>query len=147
MSTELRSDRPDALALGPAGAVVRCHVSCHCDPWAEDEREMYTVRAQGPWGVVGSTRGDAFGALVEVRLQLEPLGWLLALAGARRDVWPSGMLRGAGGEEGYLLLPHAVGGNQPLVPIFDDAPAELVVSVAEQQAAYNQWLEQRRSRA
>ncbi|MGF1426623.1 hypothetical protein [Kitasatospora sp. LaBMicrA B282] len=144
MNTELRSDRPDALALGPAGEAVRCQVSCHFDPYADD-RALYTVRAQGPWGAVEGTGGDAFGALLAVRRQVEPLGWLLALAGARRDVWPSGMLRQSGGEEGYLLLPHDAAGDSPLVPILDDAPLDLVVTVAEQEAAYDRWWEQRRS--
>ncbi|GAA2741375.1 hypothetical protein [Kitasatospora cinereorecta] len=136
----LRHDRPEVLALGPAGP-VRCRVSCWFDGRAE-RGELYAVLADGPWGRVEARSADAFGALLEVRRQLEAHGVLLALAGARRDVWPSGMVRDSGGEEAYLLVPATSGEAPPLLSIFADAPPELVASVADQSAAAEAWFRQ-----
>lgn len=140
MSRQLRADRLDVLVLG-TDTNTRSHVSCWFDGSA-DRRASYTVRAEGPWGLVEAEAGDAFGALLRTRSQLEELGWLLAVAGARRDVWPSGMLRDWGGEEAYVLLPRGSEGVPPTVQIFDDAPADLVTTVAGQEAAHRRWCEQ-----
>ncbi|HEX5496053.1 MAG TPA: hypothetical protein VFX70_15905 [Mycobacteriales bacterium] len=95
-----------------------------------DGDATYEVSATGPWGVVTETASDAFEALVQVRRRLEPDNWFLAVAGARRDTYPSGMAREHGGLRAYVLqMGHPA---TELVSIFDDAPRELVAGVDEQ---------------
>jgi len=104
--------------------------------WGRDG-EAFAVAAEGPWGTVAATADDAFGALAEVRRRLESDGWLLAVAGARRDAYPSGMLRDRGGEQVYLLVR-----GQPAeqrLDTFSDAPPEAVTTVDEQREAYEEW--------
>jgi hypothetical protein len=104
--------------------------------WRRDG-DTFVVEADGPWGVVAATASDAFAGLAEVRRKLEAVGWLLAVAGARRDAYPSGMLRERGGEQVYLLVP-----GQPAeqrLDTFSDAPPEAVTTVDEQRAGYEEW--------
>jgi hypothetical protein len=104
--------------------------------WRRDG-DTYVVEADGPWGAVAATASDAFAGLAEVRRKLEAEGWLLAVAGARRDAYPSGMLRERGGEQVYLLVP-----GQPAeqrLDTFSDAPPEAVTTVDEQKAGYEEW--------
>lgn len=99
--------------------------------------DTVAVEAEGPWGVVSATAGDAFGALAEVRRALEADGWLLAVAGARRDAYPSGMLRERGGEQVYLLVRGRPAEQR--LDTFSDAPPESVATVDEQRTAYEEW--------
>src|SRR5438128_376451 len=57
--------------------------------------------AHGHWEGEGP---DLFEALVKVRLQLEPVGWFIAVQGARLDTYPSGMGRDMGGGEWVYIL-------------------------------------------
>jgi hypothetical protein len=76
---------------------------------------------------------DVFESLIAIRRQLEPMNWVLCCAGARADVWPSGMSRDMGG--GRRAYVH-VAGRRPsfedLVDIFDPADCGDVVSVDAQ---------------
>jgi hypothetical protein len=82
---------------------------------------------------------DLFAALAAARRDLETRGVQLVINGARRNVWPSGMLRQTGyGRRAYVLaMPPAVA-QQSTVDIFEPAPepAELA-TVAEQ----NEWFQ------
>ena len=104
--------------------------------WRRDG-DTFAVEAEGPWGAVSGTASDAFGALAEVRRTLEADGWLLAVAGARRDAYPSGMLRERGGEQVYLLVPGRPADQR--LDTFSDAPPESVTTVDEQRTAYEEW--------
>lgn len=53
----------------------------------------FRIVARGPTGTHRATADDLFEALREVRREIEPAGWRLAVNGARRDTWPSRMLR------------------------------------------------------
>jgi hypothetical protein len=93
-----------------------------------------------------SARGegaDLFDALVATRLILEPLGILLACAGARRDVYPSPMLRQATqGRRAYVLAERANQTRPPSVDIFDIAEWDSISSVNEQRDSFLAWLGQ-----
>jgi hypothetical protein len=59
--------------------------------------------------------------------------------GARRDIWPSGMLRDQLDGGAVYVLPEDVTAKPETVGTFDPAPADLVVMVAEQEAAWERW--------
>jgi hypothetical protein len=93
--------------------------------------EHFEVAATGPWGMVTASGDDAFSALTEVRQQLEDQGWFLAVNGARRDTYPSGMGRGAGGLAVYeFRIGERAGAS---VPTFADADPDRVGTVSEQE--------------
>lgn len=104
-----------------------------------EQGDRYEVTASGPWGVVTADASDAFEALVRVRQQLEEQGWFLAVNGARRDTYPSGMAREQGGGLSvYEWRPGQPAG--PLVRTFDDAPPASVGTVREQKENFEQCL-------
>lgn len=90
-------------------------------------------------GSASAATEDLFGSLMDVRLQLEALGWRLLINGARPDVWQSGMLRSSGSTRAYRLHPGAGTSPDDMVELFDGADAANVVSVAEHRAAYAAW--------
>ncbi len=103
-----------------------------------DDRRVELV-ADGPTGTHVATGDDLFEALRVVRRDVEPHGWRLAVNGARRDTWPSGMLRDrAAGASVYVLPPdpHRV---PETVPTFGPAAEELLATVAEQEEAWEAW--------
>jgi len=106
--------------------------------WHYDEGK-YQVTAAGPWGRSTGHAADAFSALVEVRRALELEGWRLAVAGARRDTYPSGMARSSGGLQAYEMRPGRPASST--VDIFDDAPTELIGTVDEQEENFRLWWE------
>jgi hypothetical protein len=109
----------------------------HVRWWPQDEG--YRVEAEGPWGTVSATASDAFAALAEVRRDLEEQGWRLAVAGARRDTYPSGMARDMGGG----LKVYVMVDGRPaveLVDTFADAPPGLLATVGEQRANFEAWI-------
>jgi hypothetical protein len=114
----------------------RRRARCHLQWWKDGQNHI--VQASGPWGIIAAKAPDAFSALGDIRQRLEVEGWLLAVAGARRDTFPSGMARDQGGGLRVYVLKQ----GQPaveLVDTFADAPLELVATVAEQEVAYEDW--------
>jgi hypothetical protein len=94
-----------------------------------------------------ATAQDVFEALVRLRHQLEPDGWLIAVQGARRDTYPSGMLRDMGGGTGvYVLRKGKEALQDDVVTTLAEAEVELVGTVAEQQANWTAWFGDVRSR-
>jgi hypothetical protein len=86
---------------------------------------------------------DLFDALVATRLSLEQQGILLACAGARRDVYPSPMLRQAThGRRAYVLVERTSQTRPPSVDIFDIAEWDSIASVNEQRDSFLTWLGQ-----
>lgn len=143
MTRELLEDRPDVLAVR-GDEQTRCRVTCRYD--GADWRTAYTVRAEGPWGAAEASAADAFAAVSAVRSQLEPDGWLLCVAGSRRDVWLSRMARDMGGGlKGYVLRPGERTDPKSLIGIFEDAPPGLVTTVDGQRSAFDEWTETLRS--
>jgi hypothetical protein len=85
---------------------------------------------------------DIFEALVAVRRSFEERGCRLLCAGARPDVWPSGMGRSmARGRKAYVTRLGSPAKLEALVDIFDPATTELVGTVEEQRAFHEKWFE------
>ncbi|MEU7023115.1 hypothetical protein ABZ990_20975 [Streptomyces sp. NPDC046203] len=107
------------------------------DLQAGEECRLDLVSPHGArWSAMG---GDLFEALENVRLQIEPLGYLLLCNGARVDAHPSGMSRDmSGGRTLYLLEKKGVARKH--VFIFDHADPTVVGTVAEQREFYEAWL-------
>jgi hypothetical protein len=129
-----------AANSGNSGRVVIAfrngeEISAELD-WHYDDGK-YQVAAVGPWGRITGHAADAFSALVEVRRALEIEGWRLAVAGARRDTYPSGMARSSGGFRAYEMRPGRPASST--VDIFDDAPTELIGTVDEQEENFRLW--------
>jgi hypothetical protein len=92
-----------------------------------------------------ATGGDAFDALMKLRLEVEPDGIQLCCNGARRNAWSSGMQRDVGeGFMAYLLRLGEHGVKPPSVLNLEPAPVEEVTTVAEQVAFHEQWLDEQR---
>ena len=99
----------------------------------------FRIVASGPTGVHRACADDLFEALLMVRREIEPAGWRLALNGARRDTWPSGMQRDMfEGGAVYVFFPDTAKRLEP-VGTFDPAPKELLATVEEQEAAWEAW--------
>ena len=129
-----------AANSGNSGRVVIAfrngeEISAELD-WHYDDGK-YQVAAVGSWGRITGHATDAFSALVEVRRILELQGWRLAVAGARRDTYPSGMARSSGGLRAYEMRPGRPASST--VDIFGDAPTELIGTVYEQEENFRLW--------
>ncbi|MEU4805017.1 hypothetical protein [Actinosynnema sp. NPDC023587] len=87
-----------------------------------------------------ATASDMFESLVRLRCQLEPDGWMIAVQGARRDTYPSGMARDMGGGlRVYVMRPGRKAGTGDIVETLADATVEQLGTVAEQQAWRDAW--------
>ena len=92
------------------------------------------ARGEGP---------DLFEALVSARRELEARDVLIGCNGARRDVFPSAMLRQAAqGRRAYVLSMPRTTARPPTVDIFAAAPdLSAVATVDEQRAWFDRWLQ------
>ncbi len=88
---------------------------------------------------------DLFDCLQKARLVGEEHGIIFLCIGARKDAYPSGMLRDMSG--GNLTFIHQLGKefNDETHFIFDEAPADKIGTVAEQKQYYRDWAESRPS--
>lgn len=83
---------------------------------------------------------DLFDALVALRRQLEEQGIDIATNGARRDVYPSAMLRQTSeGRWAYVLTQPPTGERQPTVDIFGPARWDQLATVDEQRRYFEEW--------
>jgi hypothetical protein len=83
---------------------------------------------------------DAFEALVQIRLRLEPAGYKLLCNAARRDVYPSAMSRQMSrGFSAYKLTLGRYAKMEDLVRVLDPAPPETIGTVAEQRAFFESY--------
>lgn len=99
--------------------------------WTSDNRWTVSI-ASSEFDPVEVQADDAFEALCIIRAQLEPLGWRIGVAGARADVWPSGMARDQGGGlRAYRLTSQGV---ESLVDTFEPVDPASVATVVEQRA-------------
>jgi hypothetical protein len=104
------------------------------------------VRVRLPDGHSAHGEGsDLFDALLAARRGLETHGYLLGCNGARRDVYPSAMLQQTSqGRRAYVLSSPPGGRRLPAVDVFAPAPdLSLVVTVDEQRAWFQRWMEGR----
>lgn len=83
---------------------------------------------------------DLFKALIALRLELERSGCRTLCAGARIDVFPSGMARSMGAARKAYITQLGIQATE-MVDIFDYAPPELVVDVEQQSAFHARWIE------
>jgi hypothetical protein len=84
---------------------------------------------------------DLFEAMVSLRRELEPLGALLLCAGARFDVYPSGMSHSmSAGRKAYATRMQMPATPGDLVDIFDYADPKLVGTVDEQRKYHYLWI-------
>jgi hypothetical protein len=91
-----------------------------------------------------ATGSDMFMALVRLRRQLEPDGLMVAVQGARRDTYPSGMARDMGGGlQVYVMRPGLPARLEDTVKTLDDASPDQLATVDEQRAAFDAWLAER----
>jgi hypothetical protein len=87
-----------------------------------------------PYTAVGP---DMFEALAGLRRQLESDGLMVAVQGARRDTYPSGMMRDMGGGlQVYVMRPGRGPRLKDLVGTLDDAPPDQLATVDEQRALF-----------
>lgn len=85
---------------------------------------------------------DLFSAQVELRKELELERSKLLCAGARVDVFPSGMSRSmAGAVKAYKTQLGKPSLNTDLVDIFDYAEPDAVATVKEQHDFHQKWIE------
>ncbi len=99
----------------------------------------FELAVSGPIGDHAVIADDLFEALRLLRLEMERHGWRLAVQGARRDTWPSGMLRDQLDGGAVYVLPLDPKARPEAVATFDPAPQELLATVAEQEAAWEAW--------
>ncbi len=85
---------------------------------------------------------DLFDAVIALRRTLESRHVKLLCAGARTDVFPSGMTRSmGGGRKAYLMQLGKPAGAQSMVDIFDYAESSRIGSVDEQAEFRRKWAE------
>jgi hypothetical protein len=83
---------------------------------------------------------DLFEALIALRSELEKIGAQLLCAGARPEVFPSGMSRSmGGGRKAYVTRLGSPALRTDLVDILEYAGPEAVGSVAQQKAFHEKW--------
>ncbi|MEU3769985.1 hypothetical protein AB0E55_33410 [Amycolatopsis keratiniphila] len=89
-----------------------------------------------------ATAMDMFESLARLRRPLEPGGWAIAVQGARRDTYPSGMCRDmGGGMQIYVMRTGEKTSETDLVDTLADAELDQIVSVAEQETWHAEWWE------
>lgn len=102
----------------------------------------FRVVLDSPGGRWESVERDYFEALTQIRRQLEPAGWRIAVQGARRTTYPSGVLRDQGGaHKVYVLQLGRPARREDRVNTFDDADPADLATVAEQRDFYDRWRE------
>lgn len=109
---------------GPQGAPPFCRIE-----FSSTERQKLVF-----------DNSDFFECLIDFRRVIEAEGGKILCAGARRDVFPSAMMRSSGCTTAYCLHLGRAASENDYVHIFDAIPANLVVTVDEQHAFYEQWL-------
>jgi hypothetical protein len=94
-----------------------------------------------------ATGPDVFEALARLRRQLEPDGLMIAVQGARRDTYPSGMARDMGaGMQVYVLHAGMRARREDLVETLADAPPDDLGTADEQRAFHDTWIADRGKR-
>ncbi len=103
------------------------------------ENRDVRVALDGPTGTIEVVDRDAFEAFRQIRRTLDPSGWRVAVAGARRDASSSGMQRDMLNGLAVYLHVEPPGAKLPSAATFDPAPPETVGTVEEQDAFLERW--------
>jgi hypothetical protein len=108
--------------------------------WQVSSDQVYSISLDTPDGLVAGGGSDLFQALKEIRLVVEPQGWLIAVQGARKDAYVSGMVGDMlGARRVYILQAGRQVGRAHLVDIFAEAAVESLGTVEQQKAFYREW--------
>jgi Clp amino terminal domain, pathogenicity island component len=108
---------------------------------ARGPEDLYRAELEwaGPAIEVGA--GDMFEALVRIREELEPQGWLVAVQGSRLDTFPSGMQRDmAGGMSVCVLRTGEPARLEDVVDTFAPADPSTLATVAAQRERAVEWM-------
>lgn len=98
-------------------------------------------------GDLDDAADDVFEALCRIRRKLESFGAVLLCAGARVDVFPSGMSRSMGlGRKAYANRLGQPARQEDLVDLFEPAEPGQVRTVDEQKEFHAQWIQSLRGR-
>lgn len=131
-------DREVLLARNEAR--LRARLRCWLDGY-DGPRPRYRIELTLNGDRITATASDIFESLAGLRHQLEPAGLMIAVQGARRDTYPSGMLRDMGdGREVYVLREGHRTTQDDIVETLADAEVEQLGTVEEQQAFHLAWL-------
>jgi hypothetical protein len=130
---------PAARCGVPATCSVRFATGDRCVVEVEIDDDL-DVRGEGP---------DLFEALAAARRKLEAHDVLLACNGARRDVYPSAMLRQAAmARHAYVLTMPRTASRPEVVDIFAAAPeSSVLATVDEQREWFDLWMRSGREAA
>ncbi|MEU6645028.1 hypothetical protein ABZ863_21035 [Saccharomonospora sp. NPDC046836] len=102
--------------------------------------EQYRIELTTGGATYEASGPDMFEALVNLRRQVEPFGWLVALQGSRLDTYPSGIARDMGGGlRVYVLRAGRAALFDDLVATLDDAEPDQLATVDEQRAYWRAW--------
>ena len=105
--------------------------------------------SQAPWTITADVPGlggfqaearDLFDALCAVRDWLAGHDAVLLVAGAARDVYPSGMMREAGGRMAYRMMHGQAARRGDTVDIMAPAALSAISGVAEQKENFGAWI-------
>jgi len=101
--------------------------------------ERHRVLLRSPRGEASAESTNAFDCLRQLREQLEPLGLRVCVNGSRRDAFQTGM--SADFSAGFkVVLMTDSWEIPPIVDTFGPASADLVVTLAEQDTAFEEWV-------
>jgi hypothetical protein len=133
--------RSDSVAVSLVRGDERQQAMIH---WAwqahHDPAERYRARLEWPGPVIEVAAGDVFDALVRIREQVEPHGWLVAVQGSRLDAYPTAMQREmAGGLAVYVVRLGEPVRLEDVVETFGEADPATLATVAGQRAHLEEW--------
>lgn len=109
--------------------------------WIKDDGDLIELRLLSEGVDITVQSEYDFEALTKLRLFLENEGGLIQCNGADRQVYPSRMQMECGGEKAYKLSLGKQALMADVCDIFEtDKPGLQPVTVAEQEAFYQEWL-------
>ena len=113
-----------------------------------DEASL-TASEAAPWSIIAHVPGlepieaqgsDLFDALCALRGQLAARDAVLLVQGAAADVYPSGMMREAGGRMAYRYISGQPARREDVVDILAPAEWPVVTTVAQQKENFAAWI-------
>ncbi|WP_245959611.1 hypothetical protein [Prauserella flavalba] len=138
--TRLVVDRAIRLVVRDTGELDGGHLRGWWFLPGDGRPQVYRIELTANGSTYETSGPDMFDALVSLRRQIEPLGWLIALQGSRLDTYPSGMARDMGGGlKVYVMRPGRAATRADLVATLDDAEVAQLATVDEQRAYWDAW--------
>ena|SRR5690349_21761421 len=130
------------------GDTSRAHITCEVEYRRENSfiRPLCTVWLNWETYDFCSTADDFFRAFCRIRERLETIGASPHCYAASRNVRPSGLQRDMGlGLKAYKLTVNKRSSPAEVVRIFECGSDLEIVTVAEQDRFYQEWLESQRN--